>query len=111
MTSAKFWLLSYPLLTNKTFMQSPCFRGYPVRISYEDGLQMDEMESRSSGMVDFDHDDFEDQLAMPSMSYRDRLKLTGFGSVPTHLITSSNWHNFSNETHRDLLSNMNGRVA
>lgn len=33
--------------------------------------QRDEMESR--GMVDFSHDDFEDQLAMPSgaMSYRE----------------------------------------
>ena len=65
---------------------------------------MDEMESRSSGMVDFAHDDFEDQLAMPSMSYRDRVKLTGFGSVPTDLITSSTWHNFSNETHPELLA-------
>ena len=38
--------------------------------------QRDEMESRSGsgGMVDFSHDDFEDQLAMPSMgpmSYRE----------------------------------------
>ena len=71
------WLISYSL--DRAYTQSPCFWGSPVRTSYADGpIQMDEMESRSSGMVDFAHDDFEDQLAMPSMSYRDRVKLTGF---------------------------------
>ena len=46
--------------------------------------QRDEMESRGgmSGMVDFSHDDFEDQVAMPSgaMSYREEgVRQTGLG--------------------------------
>ena len=51
---------------------------------------MDEMESRSSGMVDFAHDDFEDQLAMPSMSYRDGGRQTDgisiIRSIPADLL-------------------------
>ena len=42
--------------------------------------QQDEMESRNGGMVDFSHEDFDDQLAMPSgaMTYREEgVRLTG----------------------------------
>merc|ERR1719422_3078697 len=52
--------------------------------------QMDEIKSRSSGMVDFAHDDFEDQLAMPSMSYSSRIQpMRYYGAAKKHQMAAA----------------------